>query len=229
MPESPSNLEFEPKLAMKTTWASNEYCHLGFVPVSPRLSGMFSCLRDVNPPSSRYPFSSISRGDRYGGEPQLIQHWKQLEVKLATLVAILRVNPAPSPTLYERQYPLPSTFGYTRAHKHRGLADAILERSRNAFYPLMASVSFHLFFLHFPAKCGPLLRWNIPSGASSSKRPPPEMSSASSKRPRADFEVENSKSPFGCSGFEFGMGWNGRLTRVLTVRKYWEYLNLSGV
>ena len=55
MPEPASNLEFEPKLAMKTTWATNEYPHLGFVPLFPRLTGMFSCLRDVNPPSSKYP------------------------------------------------------------------------------------------------------------------------------------------------------------------------------
>ena len=59
MPKPASNLEFEPKLAMKTTWATNEYPHLGFVPLFPRLSGIFSCLHDVNPPSSKYPFGSI--------------------------------------------------------------------------------------------------------------------------------------------------------------------------
>ena len=47
MPEPVSNLEFEPKLAMKTTWATNEYPHLGFIPLVPRLTGMFLCLHDI--------------------------------------------------------------------------------------------------------------------------------------------------------------------------------------
>ena len=83
-----------------------------------------------------------------------------------------------------------SNFGilcHLHLHRYRGVADAILERSRNAFYPLMATVSYFLFFLNFPAIQGPLLVYKVASsGASSSKRSPPEMSSGSSKRPCAD-------------------------------------------
>ena len=145
MPESVSNLEFKLKIAMKTTWATNEYPHLGFVPLFPRLSGMFSCLHDVNPPSSKYPFSSIRRGDRYGGDPQLLQDWNILEGKLLAMTIAFRVSPIPGPMLFELRYPLPSSFGYTRLHRYWGVADAILEHSRNAFCPLMATVSYFLF------------------------------------------------------------------------------------
>ena len=93
MPEPASNLEFEPKLAMKTTWATNEYPHLGFVPLFPRLSGMFSCLHDVNPPSSKYPFGSIQWGDCYGANTQLYQDWNLLEGRL--------VGPIPGLMLFE--------------------------------------------------------------------------------------------------------------------------------
>ena len=113
MPEPASNLEFEPKLAMKTTWATNEYPHLGFVPLFPRLTGMFLCLCDVNPPSSKYPFSSIRRGDRYGADTQLLRDWNLLEGRLVGMSIALCVSPVPGPTLFERRYPLPSSFGYT--------------------------------------------------------------------------------------------------------------------
>ena len=117
-------------------WLESE----GIEASSKLVSGMFSCLRDVNPPSSKYPFSSIRRGDRYGGDPQLLQDWNILEGKLLAMTIAFRVSPVPGPTLFELQYPLPSSFGYTRLHRYRGVADVILERSRNAFYPLMATV-----------------------------------------------------------------------------------------
>lgn len=126
---------------------------------------MFSCLCDINPPSSWYPFSSIPQGDHYGDNPQLIQDWKQLQAKLLTLHTILHINPVPGPTLFELQYPLPSTFGYIWMHHHWGVADTILECSGNAFYHLMARVSYLLFFLNLPAIHGPLLHWNVHSSA----------------------------------------------------------------
>ena len=218
MPELASNLEFEPKIAMKTTWATNEYPHLGFIPLFPRLSGMFLCLHDINPPSSKYPFSSIRQGDRYGGDPQLLQDWNVLEGKHLAMTIAFRVSPVPGPTLFELQYPLPSSFGYTRLHRYWGVADAILERSRNAFYPLMATISYFLFFLNFPAIQGPLLVYEVASsGALSSKRSPPEMSLGSSKRPHADpvgncstgdrFTTMEGNRKEQSSGYEDGFYW----------------------
>ena len=187
MPELVSNLEFKPKLAMKTTWATNEYPHLGFVPLFPRLSGMFSCLCDINLPSSKYPFSSIWWGVCYGGDPQLLQDWNVLEGNLLAMTIAFNISPVPGPTLFELQYPLPSSFGYTQLHHYQGVADAILECLRNTFYPLMATVSYLLFFLNFPAIQWTLLVYKVMSSSiSSSKRPPPETSLGSSKRSHAD-------------------------------------------
>ena len=218
MPESVSNLEFKPKIAMKTTWATNEYLHLGFVPLFPRLSGMFLCLCDINPPSSKYPFSSIRWGDRYGGDPQLLQDWNVLEGKLLAMTIAFCVSPVPGPTLFKLWYPLPSLFGYMQLHCYQGVADVILEHSRNAFYPLMATVSYFLFFLNFPAIQWPLLVYKVvSSGALSSKRSPPKMSLGSSKRPRADpagncstgdrFTTMEGNRKEQSSGYEDGFYW----------------------
>ena len=187
MPEPASNLKFEPKLAMKMTWATNEYPHLGFVPLFPRLTGMFLCLCD-NPPSSKYPFSNIQWGNHYGANTQLLWDWNLLEERLVGMSIVLCVSPIPGPMLFECQYHLPSTFSYMWLHCYQGTADAILEHSRNAFYPLMATISYFLFFLNFPAIDGPLLYWEkaASSGTSSSKRLPPEMSSGLLKRPHGD-------------------------------------------
>ena len=68
------------------------------------------------------------------------------------------------------------------------MADTILECLRNAFYPLMATISYFLFFLNFPVIDGPLLYWDkaASSGTSSSKRPPPGMSLGLLKRLNGD-------------------------------------------
>ena len=55
MPEPVSNLKFKPKLAMKTTWATNEYPHLGFVPLSPRMSGCFCAYMTLILPQANIP------------------------------------------------------------------------------------------------------------------------------------------------------------------------------
>lgn len=185
-----SNAELleNPKLTRQALWANNTFPHLGFIPVSPTLSGPLRCLRDVNTPSLKYPFSSERHGDRYAGNAELIKDWRNLELKLNVLCSTLRQDPVPGATLEEEDYPMPSTFGYQRWHRSSGAANRALERSRDAFYPLIARASYFIFFLRFPAYQGPILRWEAafrtPAPPTPGKRSPPEMSQASSKRLR---------------------------------------------
>ena len=69
----------------------------------------------------------------------------------------------------------------------------ILEHLRNAFYALMATVSYFLSFLNFSSIDEALLYWDkvVSSGASSSKRPPPEISLGSLKSLYGDPGVGN--------------------------------------
>ena len=187
-----SDVDFEdsPKLMKLTSFADNVYPYIGFVLVSPTLSGMLMCLRDVNPSSSRFPFTSVRCGNRYGGNPELVKEWVDLETKLSFLRRALAQEPAPSPSLKMRDFPRPSTFGYQRLHRSPWAANMCLENSRDAFFPLIATVSFFIFYLNFPARHGPLLYWKyVPlhtsSTPSSSKRPPsPAISQALPKRLR---------------------------------------------
>ena len=57
------NFEDSPKLMKLTSFADNIYPYIGFVPVSPTLSRMLMCLHDVNPSSSRFPFTSVQHGN----------------------------------------------------------------------------------------------------------------------------------------------------------------------
>ena len=99
----------------------------------------------------------------------------------------------PSPALEEKMYPLPSTFGYTQVHHSQGIANGCLEHSRDAFFPLISSLSYFIYFLNFPAINVPLLCWWKPSQASASlstKRLSPNMSALPSKRPCTEGSVE---------------------------------------
>lgn len=193
-------LKRDPKLTRQTLPANNVYPHLGFIPVAPHLEGWFDCLRNNNSISSRDAFYSVQRGDCWMCPPELKAEWDELECRLVHLCSLLRHDPVPSATLDEEDYPLPSTFGYKRIHKSKHLANACMERSRDAFFPLIARVSYFIFFLQFPAVKGPLLRWKtttntkLPISAKApvpgQKRPPPETSS-SSKRLRTEDQTED--------------------------------------
>ena len=174
-----SNVDFEdsPKLMKLSSFTDNIYPYIGFVPVSPTLSRMLMCLCNVNPHSSRFPFTSVWCGNRYGGNPELVKEWVNLETKLSFLHRALVQEPAPSPSLEMWDFPRPSTFGYQWLHRSPWAANMCLENSRDTFFPLIATMSFFIFYLNFPAHHGPLLYWKyVPlhtsSTPSSSKRPP---------------------------------------------------------
>ena len=194
-PPSTASLRHDPKLARQTLPANNTFPYLGFIPVAPRLTGWLECLRDDNTNANTFSFQSVQRGNGWAGPSQLVEEWSELESRLAQICLILRSDPVPSPTLEEEDYPMPSTFGYTRTHKNKAVANRCLGHSRDAFFPLIARASYFLFFLKFPAINGPLLRWLEPTHTSSAalgKRPLSEPSSTSSKRlHREDLTTEN--------------------------------------
>jgi hypothetical protein len=105
------------------------------------------------------------------------------------------------------------------------IACKMLELSRNAFYPLIAQVSYLLYFHNFPASDGPQLRGSIVSSQPSetSKRRAETMAS-SNKKPRTDRDsftdsqplVEDSsmtEAPSVTKPYEDGLHWQFLLSQ----------------
>ena len=171
-----------------------------------------------------WPFNSVQCGKGWAGEQQLMKEWAELEWKLVHIYTTLQVNPVLSPALEEEMYPLPSKFGYTRVHHSQDIANGCLEHSRDAFYPLIGSLSYFIFFLNFPATAGPLLRWSKPRQVSlSAKRSSPNMSPPPSKRPRTKGSVEGETNPKGVMTNE-GSYQEKQPIRGYEDGYYWQFL-----
>ena len=116
------------------------------------------------------------------------KEWANLETKLFFLHCSLVQEPTPSLSLNVQDFHLPYTFGYKRFYCSPWAADMCLENSRDAFFPLITTVSFYIFCLNFPACCGPLLYWKLlpvhtsSTLSSSKRRASPEISQVLPKR-----------------------------------------------
>jgi hypothetical protein len=79
--------------------------------------------------------------------------WKRLEANLTWLVAALQSDPAASlSSMDESIFPLPYKYGYLRDHATKWIAASCIQRSRDAFLPLMAHCSYLLFWQNSTSK-----------------------------------------------------------------------------
>ncbi len=131
-------------------WVSNDLLHMMFVQTSKPFYGhLFDRLAL---PDNSIPIKAASHPQVWGLDAKLLEDWITLERNLrAVLSACLHISTAPLPKLW-RPWSYPKRFGYQRTHSTYRKAAIAAIRSRDAFVPLMAAVSFGLYLMQWQQK-----------------------------------------------------------------------------
>lgn len=136
----------DPSEALKPRWADARYPALPFIPLSPRFdSDLFSCLQS---PRGKFPTEVSSSSYRLA--PATAKALSILENDLRLMVKALKTSSEPKPLQLPASFelfPVPSKYGYTKAHKTAESLQASFNQSRDAFLVLMGLCSFFISLL----------------------------------------------------------------------------------
>jgi hypothetical protein len=137
-------------------WVSNYVPFMPLVPLhKPFYGTLFSRLH-----YDRRTIPVVQSPDQsWGLELEVIREWEALErILRALLSAMMTICDVPL-TRFFRLWSFPKQYGYELAYRTYGQARFIALRSRDAFVPLMASISFMLIVLEFQEKQSQVFNW----------------------------------------------------------------------